>query len=91
MPAGAEDSLARALVDAGFIVFEPTAGGPEALSLPDGTRIVLVGGSPAVPDDVFVQPFVDRLTRSLAATERVFLGVNSTLTLDLLGLSRGDG
>lgn len=61
----AEDSLVQGLVDAGFIVFEPVAGGPEALTLPDGVRVVLVGGSPAVPDDVFVQPFVDRLTRGV--------------------------
>ena len=61
----AEGSLAQGLVDAGFIAFEPVAGGSEALTLPDGVRVVLVGGSPAVPDDVFVQPFVDRLTQGV--------------------------
>ncbi|HSP03885.1 MAG TPA: copper transporter [Acidimicrobiales bacterium] len=61
----AEGSLAQGLVDAGFIVFEAVAGGPEALTLPDGVRVVVVGGSPAVPDDVFVQPFVDRLTQGV--------------------------
>lgn len=61
----AEDSLAQGLVDAGFVIFEPVAGGPEVLSLPDGIRVVLVGGSPALPDDVFVQPFVDRLTQGV--------------------------
>lgn len=61
----AESSLVVGLVDAGFIVFEPVADGPDALSLPDGVRVVLVGGSPAVPDDVFVQPFVDRLSQGV--------------------------
>ena len=57
--------LAQALVDAGFLVFEPVSEGQDELTLPDGVRVVLVGGSPALPDDVFVQPFVDRLTEGV--------------------------
>lgn len=64
-PGPQEAPLAQALVDAGFVVFEPVAGGPEVLTLPDGIRVVMVGGSPALPDDVFVQPFVDRLTQGV--------------------------
>ena len=57
--------LAQALVDAGFLVFEPVSEGQDDLTLPDGVRVVLVGGSPTLPDDVFVQPFVDRLTEGV--------------------------
>ncbi|HAS13454.1 MAG TPA: hypothetical protein DCS55_23575, partial [Acidimicrobiaceae bacterium] len=57
--------LAQALVDAGFLVFEPVSEGQDELTLPDGVRVVLVGGSPTLPDDVFVQPFVDRLTEGV--------------------------
>ena len=64
-PVSEVSSLVQGLVDAGFIVFEPVAEGSEAPSLPAGVRVVLVGGSPTLPDDVFVQPFVDRLTQGV--------------------------
>lgn len=63
-------TLAQALVDAGFLVYEPATGGPEELTVPDGLRVVLVGGSPSLPDDVFVQPFVERLTQGVAGPVR---------------------
>jgi len=50
------------LLDAGFVTFQPVGDGPEVPQLPAGVRIVLVGGSDALPDDVVVQPLLDRLT-----------------------------
>jgi hypothetical protein len=36
--------------------------GPEVPTVPAGVRLVVIGGSPAVPDDVVVQPLLARLT-----------------------------
>jgi hypothetical protein len=53
----------RALLDAGFITFEAVTDGAEDLELAPGTRLVVVGGSSVLPDDVFVEPLVERLAR----------------------------
>ncbi len=55
--------LSEALTNAGFITFSPVPGGPDAPTLPAGVRIVVVGGSQSVPDDLFVAPLVERLAR----------------------------
>jgi len=52
----------QALIDAGFVTFQPVGEGPEAPQLPAGVRVVLVGGSDSLPDDVVVQPLLSRLT-----------------------------
>ncbi|HEX4901868.1 MAG TPA: copper transporter [Acidimicrobiales bacterium] len=52
----------QALLDAGFVVFEPIGSGPDEPTVPAGVRLVVIGGSPAVPDDVVVQPLLARLT-----------------------------
>lgn len=62
--------VAEALIDAGFITFEPMADGPEVPLLAAGVRIVIVGGSAAVPDDVFVQPLVARLAQGTSVPTR---------------------
>lgn len=55
--------IADALLETGFLTFEPVADGPEVPVLPAGVHLVVVGGSPDVPDDVFVQPLVERIAR----------------------------
>ncbi len=59
-----EVPIVTALVENGFIQFEAPAGGPDAPRLPAGTRFVLVGGSPDVPDDLVLEPLVSRLARA---------------------------
>jgi hypothetical protein len=54
----AVEDLLAALVENGFIDFEPVPGTPETPRFPDGTRILLVGGSSAVPDDLVVEPLL---------------------------------
>ena len=49
------------LVSSGFVDYEAVAGGPESPTLAEGTRLVLVGGSGQVPDDLVIEPFVDQL------------------------------
>jgi hypothetical protein len=61
---------ARALLDAGFLMFDAVPGGPEQPDLPAGVRIVVVGGSSVVPDDLLVQPLVQRLTRGIGTPPR---------------------
>lgn len=61
---------ARALLDAGFLVFDTVPGGPEEPDLPAGVRVVVVGGSSVVPDDLLVQPLVQRLTRGIGTPPR---------------------
>jgi hypothetical protein len=58
-------TLSQALTDAGFITFEPVAGGPGSPTLPPGVRLVIVGGSSEVPDDLFVTPLVERLAQGV--------------------------
>jgi hypothetical protein len=55
--------LSQALTDAGFITFEAITDGPEAPTLAPGVRLVVVGGSSVVPDDLFVAPLVQQLAR----------------------------
>lgn len=62
--------LTQALTEAGFIAFEPVPGGPEEPTLPAGTRLVLVGGSSVVPDDVLVEPLVERLAQGADGATR---------------------
>jgi uncharacterized coiled-coil protein SlyX len=68
--AGFTPRTARALLDAGFLVFDGVPGGPEEPDLPAGVRIVVVGGSSVVPDDLLVQPLVQRLARGVGAPLR---------------------
>ena len=56
-------TLSQTLTDAGFITFQPVTGGPEAPTLAPGVRLVVVGGSSVVPDDLFVAPLVEELAR----------------------------
>jgi hypothetical protein len=65
-----EIPVTEALVDAGFISFEAAVDGPEVPTLASGVRLVIVGGSAAVPDDVFVQPLVARLARGTTVPTR---------------------
>jgi hypothetical protein len=67
----------QALLDAGFITFQPVDDGPEVPTIPDGVRVVLVGGSSALPDDVVVRPLLDRLVGD--ATEPLPTIVTSAL------------
>ena len=53
-----------ALVESGFIDFEPVPGGPESAQFPIGTRVLLVGGSTSIPDDLVVEPLVARMSRA---------------------------
>lgn len=71
-PGPAESSIpvTRALVESGFITFEPMADGLELPTLAAGVRLVIVGGSAAVPDDVFVQPLVARLAQGTTVPTR---------------------
>jgi hypothetical protein len=70
----------QALLDAGFIVFEQAGSGPEVPAVPDGVRLVVIGGSPVVPDDVVVQPLLARLT-----------GDTDEATTTVVASARGDG
>ena len=60
------ESLAvlTSLVEIGFIDFEPVPGGPESPQIPPGTRVLLVGGSTSIPDDLVVEPLVERMARA---------------------------
>ncbi len=62
-----EATLSQDLTNAGFITFAPVPGGPEAPTLPPGVRLVVVGGSAAVPDDLLVAPLVEQLARGAGA------------------------
>jgi hypothetical protein len=53
----------QALIDSGFVVFDPVPGGPEVPAVPAGVRLVLVGGSSVVPDDLVIRPLLTRLTQ----------------------------
>ena len=53
---------------------------PEVPILASGVRIVIVGGSSAVPDDVFVQPLVARLAQGTSVPTRTV--VTSALSDD---------
>lgn len=70
-------TLSQALTDAGFITFQPVTGGPESPTLAAGVHLVVVGGSSAVPDDVFVAPLVERLAQG--ATEPTRTVVTSAM------------
>ena len=54
----AVEDLLGTLVETGFIDFEPVPGTPETPRFPDGTRILLIGGSTSVPDDLIVEPLL---------------------------------
>ncbi|WP_436796125.1 copper transporter [Actinospongicola halichondriae] len=57
-------ALVDALVEAGFIEFEAVPGGPETPGLPHGTRLLIAAGSPDVPDDLVIEPLVERMGRA---------------------------
>lgn len=57
-------TLLEALIENGFIEFEAVPGGPEEPRFPDGTRLLLAGGSPDVPDDLVLEPLLDRMGRA---------------------------
>ena len=69
------DELLEALVETGFIEFEAVPGGPDEPQFPDGTRLLLAGGSPDVPDDLVLQPLLQRMGR---ATDTPVLAVLSS-------------
>jgi len=82
--AGAEDDEppplgddVQAMLDAGFITFQPVDDGPEVPVAPNGLRVVLVGGSSALPDDVVVGPLLDRIVSD--STEPIGTLVTSAL------------
>ena len=56
-----EIPLLSALVENGFIDFEAVPGATEAPRFPAGTRILLIGGSSTVPDDLVVEPLLARM------------------------------
>ena len=56
--------ILTALVESGFIDFEPVPGGPESAQFPIGTRVLLVGGSTSIPDDLVVEPLVARMAQA---------------------------
>lgn len=64
-----------ALTEIGFIDFDDVGDGPDEPQLPDGTRILFVGGSSQVPDDLVIEPLVARMGR---ATTTPILGVASS-------------
>lgn len=68
-------ALVDALVGAGFLAFEPVSGSSDTPTVPAGTRLVIVGGSSDVPDDLVLQPLIDRMAR--ATTTPVFGVVTS--------------
>lgn len=68
-------ALLDALIDNGFIDFEAVPGGPEEARFPEGTRLLLAGGSPEVPDDLVIEPLLDRMGR---ATDTPVLAVLSS-------------
>jgi hypothetical protein len=68
-----------ALVETGFIEFEAVPGGPDTPRFPDGTRMLVVGGSTDVPDDLVIEPLVERMVRS---TDTPFLGVVGSAMVD---------
>ncbi|MDE0804768.1 MAG: copper transporter [Acidimicrobiales bacterium] len=70
-------TLLEALIENGFIEFEAVPGGPEEPQFPDGTRLLLAGGSPDVPDDLVLEPLLDRMGR---ATDIPVLAVLSSAT-----------
>jgi hypothetical protein len=55
--------VVAALTEAGFIDFQEATDGPAEPRFPDGTRIVFVGGSEQVPDDLVMVPLVTRMSR----------------------------
>ena len=59
-----ETELLASLVDVGFIDFEPVPGASETPLFPDGTRILLIGGSSSVPDDLVVEPLLAEMGSS---------------------------
>lgn len=71
----AESEILTSLVAGGYIDVDAVAGAPDEASFPDGTRILFVGGSPSVPDDLVMEPLVERMAG--AATTPI-LGVASS-------------
>lgn len=83
----AGDSVSEILVqlqEGGFIEFEAVPGGPESADFPNGTALLIVGGSPSVPDDLVVGPLVARMGR---ATTTPILAVASSALAENGGIS----
>ncbi len=55
--------IATRLVETGFIELRPVPGTDDLPRVPGGVRILFVGGSSEVPDDVALEPLLQRLTR----------------------------
>ncbi|MGK2929796.1 MAG: copper transporter [Acidimicrobiales bacterium] len=72
---GAGLEVLDSLIEFGFIDFDDIGDGPDEPQFPDGTRILFVGGSPQVPDDLVIEPLVARMGR---ATTTPILGVASS-------------
>lgn len=74
-PAAAGLETVAALSEIGFIDFDDVADGPDEIGFPAGTRILFIGGSQEVPDDLVVEPLVERMGR---ASTVPILGVASS-------------
>ena len=59
-----DTELLAALVESGFIDFEAVPGATETPLFPAGTRILLIGGSSSVPDDLVVEPLLGEMGSS---------------------------
>lgn len=68
-------ALVDELVASGFLSFEAAPGGPDTPMFPAGTRLLIVGGSSTVPDDLVIEPLLERMAR---ATTTPVLGVVSS-------------
>lgn len=71
-PVGQSLALVDGLVETGFLDFTAPAAGIDSPTFPPGTRLVIVGGSSDVPDDLILEPLIERMVR---ATTTPLLGV----------------
>lgn len=53
----------NALFESGFLEFEALSGGPESPTFGPSTRVLAAGGSSSVPDDLVLEPLIERLTQ----------------------------
>ena len=63
-PTAPSTPVLRGLIENGFVDYEAVPEGPELPLLAEGTRLLLVGGSTDVPDDLVLEPLVDRMARA---------------------------
>lgn len=77
---GAGTGVIQDLADAGFLAVDTAPGGADTPTFPAGTRLVVVGGSAALPDDVVLTPLVEQL--ALGARAPVPVVVTSAMEGD---------